>query len=131
MRSLALVVVLALALSSASRPRANERYASDAFAMRLISGGGLIISSGDQILRLNGSADTQTYTIFGKMFALSADLTSTSFWIGSIDNPNLYKLNMATGIAEQSIKTELPDSNRRAPLGYLARSGGNFSQVFK
>ena len=92
--------------------------------MRLMSGGGLIVADRDQIRRLNGSGDIQAYTIPAKrpMFALSVDATGTSFWIGSIENPNLYKINMATGIVEPMLKTELPESGRRAPLGYLAES---------
>ena len=81
---------------------------NDAFALRLLSTGGLLVADTTAVLRLDGSGNiVQTYTIAGTslLFDLNLDPDGTSFWTGDSLNGNLYKVNILTGAVEETIVT--------------------------
>lgn len=81
----------------------------DAFALRLLSSGGLLVADSDAVRRLDASGNVvQTYTPTGgsgQLFALNLDPNGTSFWTGDDTTGILYKVNIATGVTEQIINT--------------------------
>jgi hypothetical protein len=80
----------------------------NAFALRLLADGGLLVADNGNVKRLDSTgAQIQTYDIAGVdgWFALNLDPNATSFWSGSFSNGNLYKFDIATGALLQTIAT--------------------------
>ncbi len=73
---------------------------SQAFAMRFLSDGGLLVADGNNVKRFNAAGTlTQTYDTTGEdsWFALNLDPDGTSFWSGDFNTANFYKIDLATG----------------------------------
>ena len=73
------------------------------YGLRLLPGGGLLVASGDEILRLNNAGTVvQTYdaTDEDSWIALSLDSSSTSFWAGGYLTGKFYRFNINTGAVE-------------------------------
>ena len=80
----------------------------NAFALRLLSGGGLLVADGGDIKRLDSSGNViQTYDIAGEntWFALNLNPDGTSFWSGNYGTGNLFEFDIATGTNTQTIGT--------------------------
>jgi sugar lactone lactonase YvrE len=74
--------------------------AGEAFALRLLSDGGLLVADGDNVKRLDSTgAVVQTYDVAGEdnWFALNLDPDGKSFWSGDFGTANFYKFDIATG----------------------------------
>lgn len=79
-----------------------------AFALRLLSGGGLLVADGGDIKRLDSAGTViQTYDILGEdtWFALNLNPDGTSFWSGNYGTGNLFEFDIATGANTQTIAT--------------------------
>lgn len=89
--------------------------AVNAFAMRILSDGGLLLADRDDVKRFDSTgALTQTYdnlggTSFG-WFALNLDPDGTSFWSGSFADGLLHKIDIASGALLQTINTGAPNN---------------------
>jgi outer membrane protein OmpA-like peptidoglycan-associated protein/streptogramin lyase len=73
---------------------------SQAFALRLLPGGGLLVADQETILRLDDRGKTiQSYTASGKnyFFALNLDPDGTSFWSADLSSKDVYKFDISTG----------------------------------
>ncbi len=72
-----------------------------AFALRIRPNGEVMVANGVNILRLDsGGGILQTYQPGGELsgwFALNLDPDGTSFWTGTFDTGNFYKVDIATG----------------------------------
>ncbi len=78
------------------------------YAKRYLSDGGVIAASGTgNVFRWNASGVLQhTYSIgIGSVFALNLDSNGTSFWTGTTGGTAIRKINIATGVIEQSWNT--------------------------
>src|SRR4029079_18324894 len=76
---------------------------SQAFAMRLLPGGGLLVADRTEVKRFDAGGNLiQTYDAAGEdsWFALNLDPNGTSFWSGNFDTGNFYKINIASGLVE-------------------------------
>jgi hypothetical protein len=85
----------------------------NAFAMRILSDGGLLVADLNDVKRLNSSgAVTQTYDNLGGTgggwFSLNLDSDGTSFWAGSFNDGLLHKIDIASGTLLQTINTGAP-----------------------
>ncbi len=72
----------------------------NAFALRLLGDGGLLVADGSNIKRLDATgAVIDTYDVTGEntWFALNLDPNGTSFWSGNYGSANFYKFDIATG----------------------------------
>lgn len=87
---------------------AGPRGPNVAFALRLLSDGGLLVADRSNVKRLNAAGvEIQSYDVAGEdtWFSLNLDPNGTSFWSGNSSSGNLYKFNIATGALEQTIST--------------------------
>ena len=76
---------------------------SQAYSLRLLANGTMLVANGPNIVRLNASGTVvQTYDPNGEdnWFALNLDPNGTSFWSGSFGSSNFYRINIATGAVE-------------------------------
>lgn len=81
---------------------------SNAFAMRILADGGLLVADNGDIKRFNSAgALIQSYDIAGVngWFALNLDPDGTSFWSGSFGDGILRKFDIASGTLLQSINS--------------------------
>jgi YD repeat-containing protein len=81
---------------------------SNAYALRLLGDGGLLVADTQDVKRLDSAgATTQTYDVVGDdaFFALNLDADGTSFWTGSFSTQKLYKFDIATGALLDTIDT--------------------------
>ena len=96
---------------------------SDAFALRILPDGTVLLADGTNVKRFNASgAVIHTYTITGegRLFALNLDPDGTSFWTGDINTGDIIELNIATGAVEDTIHTGvLNQQPARALTGLL------------
>ena len=77
----------------------------NAFALRLLGDGGLLVADRSNIKRLNSAgAVTQTYDVAGQdfFFALNLDPDGNSFWSADYNTGNVYKFNIASGAVSTS-----------------------------
>ena len=97
------------------------------FAKRYLADGGVIAASGNgNVYRwdLNGVLQ-QTYAIgIGSVFALNLDPNGTSFWTGTLGGANVRKVNLATGLIEESWSTGLTDLYGLTVYGEIQAGGG-------
>jgi Ca2+-binding RTX toxin-like protein len=73
---------------------------SNAFALRLLPEGGLLVADREAIHRLNASGTVvQTYDVSGQDFWFAANLApdGKSFWSGDIGSGNFFKFDIASG----------------------------------
>ncbi|MBD3339556.1 MAG: T9SS type A sorting domain-containing protein [Candidatus Lokiarchaeota archaeon] len=71
-----------------------------AYALRILSDGGVLVADTESIVRLNNTGVViQTYDVADEdhWFALTLDPDGTSFWSGGVESNNFYKFNIATG----------------------------------
>jgi hypothetical protein len=86
---------------------------SQAFAMRILSDGGLLVADNVDIKRFNAAGvqiDTYDAGING-WFALNLDPDGTSFWSGSFQNDTFYRFDIASGALLDTVNTGLGNSN--------------------
>ena len=84
--------------------------------VRLLPDGGVLVSSGEVIARLNSAGVlTQTYAVPPEEPALwvGFDFTDngTAFWVGNYHNSNLHKFNLATGAHLANISVGTPSNS--------------------
>ena len=80
----------------------------DAFALRILGNGGVLIANQDNVLQLSSTGTVvRTYNVgaVSGFFALNLDPDGTSFWTGSDENGSLYKFDIASGALEETINT--------------------------
>jgi hypothetical protein len=83
--------------------------------LRVLPDGGVLVSSGQVVARLNSAGVlTQTYEVPGEATLWSgldfAD-NGTAFWVGNYFTSNLYKFNLATGATLASISIGTPSNS--------------------
>lgn len=85
----------------------------EAFAMRILSDGGLLVADESNIKRLDSAGNLiQTYDAgIDEWFALNLDPDGTSFWSGSFGNDTFYQFDIATGNLLQSVATGFSGNN--------------------
>jgi hypothetical protein len=79
-----------------------------AFALRILSDGGVLLADGANVKRFNAAGNHfQTYDITGEdsWFALNLNPDGTSFWSGNFNSSNLYEFNIASGANTQILNT--------------------------
>jgi len=78
--------------------------------LRILPDGGVLVSSGDVIARLDGSGTlTGTYGAPGEGFWAGLDLVGDgSFWAASYDTSNVYRFDLATGNVLAHFNTGTP-----------------------
>jgi len=81
-----------------------------AYAIRLLGDGTALVADSATVDRVNltTGAIVQTYVIpgsSGNLFALNLDPNGTDFWTGDSGNGDLWRVNIASGIVEQTIAT--------------------------
>jgi hypothetical protein len=80
----------------------------NAFALRILGDGGLLVADRSNIKRLDSSGNvTQTYDIAGQdnWFALNLDPDGTSFWSGDFGNDFFYKFDIGSGAILETVDT--------------------------
>ena len=88
---------------------------SNAFAVKLLPGGGALVADRDAIRRLDADgAVTQTYDATGDdhWFALALDPGATSFWASDAMNGDVKKFDLASGAVLVSFNTGLAGPDR-------------------
>lgn len=79
---------------------------SNAYALRILSDGGVLVADTNQIVELNSSgaiirqyttANTFAGKSLGALFALNLDPDGTTFWTGDLETNTIYHVNIATG----------------------------------
>jgi len=91
-----------------SNLNATALTGSNAYALRILSDGSVLVADTQNVVRLDASGNIiQTYTpsTASGFFSLNLDPNGTSFWTGSFNNDTLYKVNIATGLVETTIST--------------------------
>ena len=83
--------------------------------VRVLPDGGVLVSSGEVIARLNNAGElTQTYAVGPEEPALWVGLdfadNGTTFWVGNYHNSTLHKFNLATGEHLASISVGTPNN---------------------
>jgi uncharacterized repeat protein (TIGR01451 family) len=81
---------------------------ANAYALRLLPSGGLLVADTQSILRLDSSGNViQTYDKDGEdgWFALNLDPNGTSFWSADFNTADVVKFNIASGAEEQTFNT--------------------------
>lgn len=81
---------------------------TNAFALRLLDDGGLLVSDSIDIKRLDSAGNiTQTYDAAGNdnWFSLNLDPDGTSFWAGDFGTNDLFKFDIVSGAQLQTIDT--------------------------
>jgi hypothetical protein len=79
-----------------------------AYALRILSDGGLLVADTYEIKRLDaGGTLIQTYDVSGEntWFSLNLDPDNTSFWAGNYGTGYLYKFDIASGTLLQTLDT--------------------------
>jgi hypothetical protein len=72
----------------------------NAFALRIRTGGDVLLANGSNILRLSSTGTVlQTYDVSGQdsWFALNLDPDGTSFWSADFSTANVYRIDIASG----------------------------------
>ncbi|MBI3950757.1 MAG: DUF11 domain-containing protein, partial [Acidobacteria bacterium] len=73
---------------------------SNAYALRILPGGGVIVADWESIVRLDASGNVvQTYDAPGDdmWFAVNLDPDGQTFWSGNFSTGQVYRFNIATG----------------------------------
>ena len=99
---------------------------TDAFALRILSDGTVLLADGTNVKRFNASGTViHTYTIpgEGRLFALNLDPDGTSFWTGDINTGDIIKLDIASGAVENTIHTGVPNQQPARALAGLLIAG--------
>lgn len=81
---------------------------NDTHDLRVLPDGGLLVSSGELIARLDaGGVLVQTYAIPGESSAwVGLDLVGDgTFWVGNSETANVYRFDLTTGAVRQSFNT--------------------------
>lgn len=81
----------------------------NAYALRILNDGGVLVADTDQVVRLNSSGVVvQTYLVPSEsptLFAMSLDPDGTSFWTGDLNAGTVWKIDIASGTILTSIST--------------------------
>lgn len=100
------------------------------YALRILGDGGVLAANTGNVLHFapDGSIAT-TYTVpgsSGALFALNLDPNGASFWTGELGSTlgNLYKINIASGLLEQTITTNNSTVAGLAIFGEITQGGG-------
>jgi hypothetical protein len=107
-------------------PLSDFGAANEAFALRILPDGSVLLANGGNILHYNAAGTViKTYTIPGSntLFALNLDPNGTSFWTGDIGNGVITKLDIATGNILETINTGVPDLQPTRALAGVAIFG--------
>jgi hypothetical protein len=78
---------------------------ANAYALRLLPSGGLLVADSDAIVRLNSAGQiTQTYDAPGEndWFAVNLDPDGTTFWTGGYTSGRVYRFNISSGAVVNS-----------------------------
>ena len=89
--------------TGAPGPNFTTGTATQAFAMRILPDGGLLLADLVNVKRYNSAGVvTQTYDVGGEndWFSLNLDPNGTSFWAGDFGSSNYYKFNISSGAVE-------------------------------
>jgi hypothetical protein len=81
---------------------------TDAFAIKLLPGGGALVADADRIVRLDATGtDVQDYVTSGTgvLFSLALDPSGTSFWAGDLSTGKVTKFDLSTGAVLTSFNT--------------------------
>ena len=88
--------------------------------LRVLPDGGVIVSSGEVIVRLNAAGvQTQTYQIPGEPSLWSGlDLVGDgTFWAGNYQSSNVYRFDLATGAVRAQFNTGTPSPHASSASG--------------
>jgi len=88
--------------------------ASQAFALRILSDGGVLLADLSDVKRYNSAgAVIQTYDIMGEntWFSLNLNPDGTSFWSGNFGTGMAYEFDITSGANTQSINTGVGTDN--------------------
>jgi hypothetical protein len=98
-----------------NRQRSNFNRAplpgGEAHDLRVLPDGGVLVSSGDVIARLNSSGNLiRTYSVSGEWSPWTGlDLAGDgTFWAGNYESSNVYRFDLATGAVLDSFNTATP-----------------------
>jgi Beta-propeller repeat len=83
---------------------------TDAFAIKLLPGGGALVADTDRIVRLDSSGNVvQTYgqNASATWFSLTLDPNGTAFWAGDENTGQVTEFNISTGAVLNSFNTGL------------------------
>lgn len=86
----------------------------EAFALRILADGGVIVADGSEVKRTDAfGAVIQTYDVtgVGSWFALNLDPDNMSFWSGSFANDTFYRFDIASGALLDTVDTGLGSGN--------------------
>jgi WD40 repeat protein len=103
-----------------------------AFALRLLSDGGLLVADSVDIKRLDSTGATiGTYDVLNhnNWFALNLDPNGTSFWSGDFGTGQLHKFDINTGTLQQSINTGSRSLFGVTVFGEITQGGGGGQKV--
>lgn len=81
---------------------------SSCYALRILTGGDVLVANGVDIKRLNSSGSViQTYDVSGEnsWFALNLDPDGVTFWSADYSSANVYRFNIATGAVVSTFNT--------------------------
>jgi hypothetical protein len=81
---------------------------SDAYALRILPDGTVLVADTDRVVRLNSSGSViQTYGLLSDslLFALNLDPNGTDFWTAGYFSGQLYEYNIASGALDASFNT--------------------------
>ncbi|WP_207061789.1 PEP-CTERM sorting domain-containing protein [Motiliproteus sp. SC1-56] len=100
-----------------------------AFALRLLSDGGLLVADSSDIKRLDSTGATiQTYDVAGHngWFALNLDPDASSFWSGDFGTGQFHQFDIASGALLNSFNTGVGSSRLfgLAVFGEITQGGG-------
>lgn len=98
-----------------------------AFALRLLSDGGLLVADSANILRLDSSgAITQTYDASGQnsWFALNLDANGTTFWSGDYGTGHFFAFDIASGAQLFDVNTSSSQLFGLSVYGEKTEGGG-------
>lgn len=99
---------------------------SDAYALRLLPSGGLIVADTQRIVRLDAAGNVvREYDAPGEdlWFAVNLDPDGASFWSAGITTGNVYKFDLATGNQLLSFNSGAPPTSGGSIIGGLAVFG--------
>ena len=97
-----------LATNTALTDFASGYGGTQAFALRILSDGGVLLADRVNVKRFNSAgAVIQLYDIAGEdsWFALNLNPDGTSFWSGNFNSSNLYEFDIASGANTQTLNT--------------------------
>ena len=86
----------------------------DAFELRILSNGNVLVADGNQVVELSSAgalikqyttANTFSGHTIGQLFSLNIDPDGTTFWTGDDSNGEMYHVNIATGALLGSFAT--------------------------